>query len=53
MVAREVRDVAHGVELMDCVAGLDGLAMDVMETLAAKEGTFASQKMVNRESIIL
>ena len=47
MDAREFRDGVNGVGQMECVAALDGLAMDVMETWAIKEDTSASKIKVS------
>ena len=51
MDAREFRDGVNGVGQMECVAALDGLAMDVMETWVKKEGTFVSKAKVNDNTI--
>ena len=51
MAVKKSRDHVNGVAQMECVAALDGLAMDVMETWVKKEGTFVSKAKVNNNTI--
>ena len=41
MIAKQFRDVVHGVEQMECVAGLDGPAMDVTEPWVKRGDMYA------------
>ena len=51
MAVKKLRDVVNGAAQMVCVAALDGLAMDVMETWVKKEGTSVSKTRVSNYSI--